>query len=466
VIASKAFALLKRHNSLSLRSLVVLLNTDIPTLTAALKPYVDQGYIKEKDGYLYLPIVLTEKKPFRPGLWQYETLIDKIQAAPLQFPARYLDKATIDCIVHRCQGPSPTCVGQATVECADLLYLYETQDVLTAEDWAKCQKNVLWDKNDPKGPYYDVYLRTSHSSACAYHGARKVGNVVRPGAFIDDAALFWQKEGLCRDWQWIMIKDGVTQLRTPYPDKDPITGETVEETKPKHRLSGFAEIKTDRGIKQAVMDRGACLIAYSVSDNYLNWKDGTLRWKGADIGGHAGVIVGWDDDERFWWILQSWRDAGFPKLMKMPYDYWNKAKIGAIALLDYMTAQWAREAVYRHLSVILAGVPAETPITIQIADKETGGYASGVGADLLIGETYEIRAQPKGANHWVHGLFKIDAGTTAITLTWDGQYEIPEKPTDPGPGNSSSALQDQIREKVNKALEGLKKLFSAIFKNR
>lgn len=447
-LKKEIFALLKNRNLYSPGVLPYILNRPQNEIRSLVLNLVREGYLRyDNDGNIYAPVLLNPVRALRAGLWSYEEIERRLQKGVSSLPGAYLNQQLIAGIVHRCQGRSPTCVGNAVAECADILYLKKTGDYPTPADWQKCRNNVLFDPNNPNGAYYDTHLPMSYSATCAYYGAREVGHVTAPGAFIDDAALYWRQDGLCRSWQWYLVKDGVTQFKDPYPDTDPVTGEKARDSQKKHKIAGFATVTTQDGIKRAVLENDCVLIAYEVSENYRSWKDGTLRWKGASVGSHAGVIVGWDDAGSHWWILQTWRDEGYPKLMKMPYSYWNRAKVGAIALVPGDVARWVRERVYRHVTITLNGIPTNQTVDYQIGREKVTGPASGVGADLILGETYTISATVPGRKGLGTRTVTITEETRDVVLEWVEQDTIsvitPEKPL---------TLGDKIRVMVRDAL--------------
>ena len=452
-VKKQVFDVLREWNGLTIDTIALLTGLSRAEIMPVITDLLTNRYLTYDDrGRISIRVVLNPtRRPFRAGLWDYETIGDRLQKGVTTIPDRYLDTRTIDGIVHRCQGKSPTCVGNAIAECADILYLRTTGDYPTPDDCAKCRNNVRLDPSDPRNStYYDIHLPTSYSAICAYVGARQIGNVSGAGAYIDDAALYWKKTGLCRSLQWYLSKDGITQWWTPYPDKDPVTGETVAETQPKHRLGGFAAITTETGIKRALLDSGCVLIAYAVPENYLSWRDsGVLRWKGSCIGYHAGVIVGWDDPEQFWWILQTWRDEGFHKLMKMPYTYWSRAKDGAIALIPGQVAKFVRERIYRHITIVLSGVREDTDIEVQIGSSATSvGKAGGYGAELLLGETYTISARPKGADRWASVTVTVTETTGTVCIEWSGT-PVPggqDKPDVQRPPTLAERIRKQIAD--------------------
>jgi hypothetical protein len=111
---------------------------------------------------------------------------------------------------------------------------------------------------------------------------------------------------------------------TGYPDritKGKATGtpcETFSCPNVNYIAKGFYTVKmTENDIKRSILLDGPCYFRYDVySDFYVYWSDVTsedkvYRQKNSEFkGGHAVLIIGWDDTKQAWLLKNSWGNTG------------------------------------------------------------------------------------------------------------------------------------------------------------
>lgn len=74
---------------------------------------------------------------------------------------------------------------------------------------------------------------------------------------------------------------------------------------------------TDEDIQKAIMTTGAVEVAFSVMEDFMNYKSGVYQYKsGIDVGGHAVKVIGWGQEEGFYWLVQNswganWGEGGY-----------------------------------------------------------------------------------------------------------------------------------------------------------
>lgn len=88
-----------------------------------------------------------------------------------------------------------------------------------------------------------------------------------------------------------------------------------------HRISKYIKLKTFNELKYALMEYGPVLASINwYDDNKVDKKTGIITKGTIDAGGHAIVILGWD--EKGWLAQNSWGTAwGKKGYFTIPYDY-------------------------------------------------------------------------------------------------------------------------------------------------
>jgi len=103
-----------------------------------------------------------------------------------------------------------------------------------------------------------------------------------------------------------------------------------------HRSNNYAAIDYIEELKQALYIKGPCVIAIPV----YNFTERMWYQRAGDefLGGHDMCVVDYDDEERIFWILNSWgRDFGSDGYIKMSYDdfslaweYWSNVDLPSV----------------------------------------------------------------------------------------------------------------------------------------
>ena len=149
------------------------------------------------------------------------------------------------------------------------------------------------------------------------------------------------------------------------------------------RIAGYARCQTPEEIKQAVMQQGPVIFGLLITDTFINEaKNGIIpeRYSGFLLGGHAMVIIGWDDIKKWYIVLGSW-GANPPQtdakgLHYIPYSYMHAtiADFGDMpVLMDSWTiiqrqtaftdiwGHWGQEAIEKAVEEgLLTGYPDGT----------------------------------------------------------------------------------------------------------
>lgn len=351
-------------------------------------------------------------------------------------------------IVHRGQGQSPTCVGQTVAEMMDVLYMTK---VGNKPEKTEITKNKHFEVGS-KSFLADVLYDTSFSAACAYQKAREIGRSFEQGAYIDAGMVAAQRIGTCRDWQWACPKDQNTVLTSPFPDVDPVTGDTASTTCSQHKIDGFARCNTIDDIKQAIFEKGCVAGAIKMFSNYTSAYGGTLAHPGAmdvAVGGHAVLFVGYDRDGVKY--LDSWRDEGYPVLIKVPDSYLSSYLIDAFAPLDSEESSFAREYMYKKVTVTSNRVGS-----LWINGQKFGALPCY--PELRVGTGYLLKVVDSAG--YIKETNILVLGAMSIEITFDGS----ENKVSPGGGSSGNLgdLESRISARINAVLERLKKRFGGI----
>ncbi|MDR1159107.1 MAG: C1 family peptidase, partial [Syntrophomonadaceae bacterium] len=170
------------------------------------------------------------------------------------------------------------------------------------------------------------YERQVSSAAYAYSECRKFmsgKDLLAPGAFPRDVMKVLREYG-CVDesvMPYSMIKNDVAPLPDPVPFRA-LAGA--------QKIVSYARLYTLEDIKEAVFREGVVLTAAFVTDSFVNPKNGAFidKAEGAVKGGHAFLIIGWNDyldyqgTTGFFRIRNSWGEEwGEKGHAWLSYDY-------------------------------------------------------------------------------------------------------------------------------------------------
>jgi hypothetical protein len=158
------------------------------------------------------------------------------------------------------------------------------------------------------------------------------------------------KVGICLEKQWWTSKSARGVWQTPYPASK---AECLAEAA-KHKLDGYAVIRTVNDLRLAIFKNGVALGAVNIYENYMqnmsgNLYDGNLPDpRGECVGSHALCFIGYDDNEQRFYFRHSW--AGWTELGSISYNYWNLAGGDFWAALDANEAAIGA-ALYRTVDI-------------------------------------------------------------------------------------------------------------------
>lgn len=353
-------------------------------------------------------------------------------------------------IVERCQGNTQTCVANASASLMDDIHsALCPEDNPTQEEKAELKRDVLYDPNNPSGPYYDILFWQSFSAGGIYYHFRKLDNFTQAGYYIDYALKHLVTDGAGRDRQWILFKDGVYAAKDPLPDTDPETGEKYFETAKTHKINGFARCSTNMSMINALLDHDGIglLAAMEIAEYTFNSAKGNgiwQTWKGSSLGGHAILIKGRGKRGNTWgwYFYNSWVTQGYPRLEWMSDEYWQRAKIDCFAVLDSEESAFIRENI-RQKVIIVTNAPAKIYIDGTYHGDTTDNKIS---AQFQKGKEYTLQAKKKPyLTNTVTKKVKITPDVKEIELFFGEEPSVPQKPN--------------ISELIKKLLEKLKNIF-------
>ena len=141
-------------------------------------------------------------------------------------------------------------------------------------------------------------------------------------------------------WEYIDNHGLVSDACVPYA-----SGDGSNHTCPLPGCSGSGEpaafscpvksstLNSDEAIQAAVMTVGAVEVGFFVMADFMNYKSGVYSYQsGVQLGGHAVKVVGWGQDDGFYWIVQnswgpSWGEDGYFRIRN-----WHDDKESAFAI--------------------------------------------------------------------------------------------------------------------------------------
>ncbi len=455
----KVYRALREKNGQTLEGLYDYLNKEVPKSDILF--YLNNGRVKEyihlregpttREDRFFLRFVFDKvRKVTSDGFFNYNDLrtqktqlvgSDEIEIEPKRG----------ENIVERDQGNVGSCVAQASASLMDDIHsALRPEDNPTDEDRKEVRRNVLYDPNNPNGPYYDILFWQSFSAGGIYYHFRKLDNFTQAGYYIDYALKHLVTDGVGRDRQWIYFRDGVYAAKDPLPDADPETGEKYFETAQNHKINGFARCSNNISMINALIDHDGIglLAAMEIAEGTFNSAKGGgvwQSWKGSSIGGHAILIKGrgkrgstWG-----WYFYNSWCLQGYPRLEWMSDSYWQRAKIDCFVALDSEESAFIRDNIRQKVTII-----TNAPAKVYIDNVYHGDTSDNkITAQLKKEGEYILKAVKK--SNPVNSVFKTVKVTPQLVevqlFFGDDPVTPPNKPN--------------ISELIKKFLEKLKKNF-------
>lgn len=128
-----------------------------------------------------------------------------------------------------------------------------------------------------------------------------------------DVMKILQKVGICKESEYPY---GTIEKAHEISDKIFVSAS-------KHCIKNYARVYTLKGLKSSLVNNGPCLIAFPV------YNHGLEMWKKRDeedemMGGHAMVVVGYDDNEQIFIIRNSWsKKWGINGYCHYKYEDWG-----------------------------------------------------------------------------------------------------------------------------------------------
>ena len=410
----RVFRELKRENHRELLDIAATLDEPFPIVFAVLNAMVMSGYIGVEDERYYIKYVLDPiPEPMSPGKIQYGEVLAMLPAADEPLPDQYMNPDVSD-VVHRDQGSTGSCVGQATAYGRDLDLIRLTGQRPDAQDLGRVLRNIDYNEN----LWYDVYYRQSMSAEYAYRMSRIVGNVKYPsGSYLSASLQSLKTNGICLHDQWWNPKSGLEAWGSPHPGYFEDVDEHAEETAPKHRISGYAVVDTWGDVCRAIHKHGYVLGSILVWDNYCSQPtDPKLpEPRGSTCGAHALCFIGYDKENLYflhsWWGDNGDTEPTWNKIGHISRSYFNMGFLGGYVVLDEDEAAIAF-ALYTLVEIRCKSWP---DAELHVAD----GHLKKLPVSMMmkVGETYPLVVWSPMYRETRFVEVSISEGTTAITLT-------------------------------------------------
>ena len=245
------------------------------------------------------------------------------------------------------QSERGTCVGHATANIMQANYYAMTGDLPTADEMKGAQRDILlpiW--NNLCSIRYDKWYRTVFSPQWAYYISRVVGNVTDPAGSYCDAAIKAMVQYGCCLWDECLTDKGARCTPQLYSELIPVSDTDWTKWQPqfepaafKHKLTGYATIRTFEGLMTAIEQSGGkgVIMPINLEMDYLDVEeDGT--WKAhpgamSKAGGHALWWCSVDRVNRKVRCLNSWGDD-FVKYTWIDEQYYDENAGAAFAAID------------------------------------------------------------------------------------------------------------------------------------
>lgn len=167
-------------------------------------------------------------------------------------------------------------------------------------------------------------LKKDFSRFFLYYFERRLGGIVGDkGANCRDIGKTLKEYGVCHESTW----DYIPEHLEAQPD-----AAAVEEAK-QYKIDSYCRLDLGqdklKSIKTSIVNGVPVVLAIKVNNNFMNlqgkdWRDHSWDISGPVVGGHAVLIIGYDDScgnilvENSWG--PNWGDGGF---FGMPYEFLN-----------------------------------------------------------------------------------------------------------------------------------------------
>lgn len=157
-----------------------------------------------------------------------------------------------------------------------------------------------------------------------YYNTRVIQGSVNQdsGASIRNAIKSVVDKGFCRETLW---KHDIRRFKTKPTDEAYQAAESF-------KVKAYQRVKqTEVALKEAVANFNPVVFGFSVYENFKDTgKDGKVPMpKGKVTGGHAVLIVGYDDNKKHFIVRNSWGDWGDGGYCYMPYAFVTAANIAS-----------------------------------------------------------------------------------------------------------------------------------------
>jgi hypothetical protein len=177
----------------------------------------------------------------------------------------------------------------------------------------------------------DQLYDQSFSAEAIYQWSREEGHVTVPsGSYCSAAIKALNKRGICLEKQWYTSKSSRAAWATPYPASISLC--EIEATK--HKLEGYAVIRTVYDLKRCLAKYRVALGEINIYENYMD--NGYVRENGQDVidgnlpeirgelaGSHALVFTGYSEKTRRFYFRHSWQ--GWTVKGSISYAYFESA---------------------------------------------------------------------------------------------------------------------------------------------
>ena len=358
---NKLYKIIKEGHEVTADDISRMLNISKDEVLKILKAEIKKGFIEIANGkyhvrHFLMPPVL---KPAEGIAWDF----GKIQEEEI-LPDEVMS-ALNNKIAPRQQGDRGTCVGQSSSAMMDYLHM-----ILTKEDPTG---SIIRDISDMTPAIRDQLYDQTFSAESIYQWSRKEGNVTAPaGSYCSAAIKALNKKGICLEKQWYTSKSSRGAWAEPFPS----SVSECETEGAKHKLEGYAVIRTVYDLKRCLAKYGVALGAINIYENYMD--GGLVREDGADVidgnlpeirgglaGSHALVFIGYSESKRRVYFRHSWQ--GWTKIGSISYAYWETAGGDFWAPLDTADTIIGKK-LYQTIEFIVQPTEASTRAILTIND--------------------------------------------------------------------------------------------------